>query len=94
MLEPTTAELIIDMRNMYIGGASDEQLCSRGTEIYERIEKDLALAKDDTRKRMVVVTEQKVFEKIIKQIRDGRHAHALDSYDAFVHSRRHATKKK
>ncbi len=86
-MEPSTVELIIDMRRMYIGGASDEQLCSRGTEIYERLEKDRALAGNDARRKGVIDVEQRVFEKIIKQIRDGRHSKALDAYDAFVAGR-------
>lgn len=94
MLEPSTAELIIDMRRMYIGGASDEQLCSRGTEIYERLEKDRALAGNNTRKQGVIDVEQRVFEKIVKQIRDNRHKKALDAYDAFVAGRVAQNKKK
>lgn len=93
-MEPSTAELIVDMKKMYFDGASDDQLCSRGTEIYERLEKDVALARNDQRKLGIIDVEKKAFEKIIKQIRDGRHAHALDAYDAFVAKRRSPGKKK
>ena len=79
---------------MYLDGASDDQLCSRGTEIYERIEKDFTLARNDQRKIGIITVEQKAFEKIIKQIRDARHEHALDAYDAFVARRTAPGKKK
>lgn len=93
-MEPSTAQLIIDMRKMYLDGAGDDQLCSRGTEIYERLEKDYALAKNDSRKLGILDLERKAFEEIIKQIRNGRHVHALDAYDAFVKSRTVKGKKK
>lgn len=93
-MELSTAELIIDMKRMYLDGAGDDQLCSRGTEIYERIEKDFALARNDQRKIGIITVEQKAFKKLIDHIRDVRHAHALDAYDAFVERRIASGKKK
>ncbi len=87
MIEPSTATLIIDMRQMHVDGAGNDQLCSRGTEIYERLEKDTALAGADARKQGVVLAEWKAFEKIVENIRRGRGDKALEAYDKHVASR-------
>lgn len=92
--EPPIIELIVDMQKMYIDGAADDQLCSRGTEIYERIEKDLALAGKDAQKVAILEQERDMFDEIMGRIRRGRHAHALDAYDAYIARRPPRRKKK
>lgn len=87
MAERSVVELILDLRQMHINGARDDELCSRGTEIYERLEKDYKLAGNNTRRIGVINAEKKAFEAVIAKIRNGRHQHALDAYDAFVAKR-------
>ncbi len=86
-MEPSTATLIIDMGKMHVDGARNDQLCSRGTEIYERLEKDVALAGNDLKKHKIINIELKAFEKILEGIRRGRGKKALEAYDKHVASR-------
>ncbi len=83
-MEHTTAGLIRDMRKMHIDGASDQELCHRGTEIYDMLEKDMQLASSDENKKKIVRAERRAFEAVIAAIRHGRHQHALDGYDQYV----------
>lgn|GEM_PF-5612468 len=87
MQRKSTTEHIALLKKKHIDGAGDDEICRVAIDIRNFIAMDRALAESDHEKLALVRSDFISFDKIVVNIRNGRHVHSLDEYDAFVKER-------
>ena len=94
VMDMSVAEHVKDLYKMYIDGARDDELCSRGTEIYDMLEKETSLAGNDSVKQKMVSADRVAFEKVLNRIRGRHNNKPLADYDSYVARKERAKQKK
>ncbi|MDO8521430.1 MAG: hypothetical protein Q7S52_04905 [bacterium] len=77
---------IEDLEKMLNGGGSDEDLCSRSIEIFERLAEEANRYRysGSGTQRNRIEDEVRDFADVIKQIERRRHEHALDRFKEYL----------